>query len=135
MKKDITILIIEDDAFHQKLLTYQLTKHGYRVSTAHDGQQALAGLQSGVYVPDLILMDMQLPRLSGLEVLRALKNSAFASPVILMSAAEWPWSHQDLDQPDAFLLKPLRMEKLLDTLELLLRPAVIEHDAYTEFRK
>ncbi|MFD1140981.1 response regulator [Larkinella insperata] len=120
-------MIVEDDAFHQKLLSYQLTKNGYQVMIANDGLAALDWLRSAAPQPDLIVMDQLMPRLSGLEVLKAIKESSVQLPVVLMSAAAWPYANEAATQPqpDAFFTKPFQLEKLVATIEELLQPAAM----------
>ena len=127
MKKVPTILVVDDDASHRKLLTYQLTKNGYQVLIANDGLEALDWLRSPTLQPDLILLDLLMPRYSGLDVLRSLKASSSKLPVILMSAAEWPIAIEGVMQskPDAFFSKPLNLKKLAAKIETLLQPAAV----------
>ncbi|MFD1142983.1 response regulator transcription factor [Larkinella insperata] len=124
MRKAPKILVVDDDAAHRKLLTYQLTKNGYQVLIANDGLEALDWLRSPTQQPDLIVLDMLMPRFSGLDVLRNLKASSSKLPVILMSAAEWPIAHEgvNLSKPDAFFPKPFSLEKLVAKIEALLQP-------------
>ncbi|RAJ99994.1 two-component system response regulator VicR/two-component system response regulator MprA/two-component system response regulator RegX3 [Larkinella arboricola] len=127
MKKVSKILVVDDDALHRKLLTYQLTKNGYQVLIASDGLEALDWLRVPGQQPDLILLDLLMPRFSGLDVLRKLKASASKLPVILMSAAEWPIANEGvtLSKPDAFLSKPFNVEKLVAKIEALLLPVAV----------
>ena len=66
-----TILLIDDSRLVRALIENELTRSGYRVITAADGESGLRTAQ--LQHPDLILLDMLLPKLSGLDVLRALK--------------------------------------------------------------
>jgi twitching motility two-component system response regulator PilH len=115
------ILIVDDDATYRQLLTLLLTKAGYEVLLAKDGQEALNWLRSNQR-PDLILLDLLMPRYSGLEVMAALKSSTNKTPVILISGADWPIGHQGAAEasPDAFLMKPFAMQSLLEKIESLL---------------
>lgn len=80
------ILLVEDDEDIQQLVTYNLVKHGYRVSCADTGEQALATLDAGR--PDLILLDIMLPGLDGLQVCRAVRAAETSReiPIIILSA-------------------------------------------------
>jgi CheY-like chemotaxis protein len=66
------ILLVEDNPQNRYLVTFLLDKHGYVVDVAEDGEQALEML-AGEPLPDLILMDMQLPRIDGYEATRRIK--------------------------------------------------------------
>jgi CheY-like chemotaxis protein len=80
------ILLVDDSRFMRMANEKALAKAGYRVFTASDGEEALVIARERI--PDLILLDMLLPKLGGLEVLQALKKSALtaAVPVIVMSS-------------------------------------------------
>ncbi len=80
------ILIVEDNISHLKLLLEILTKAGYRVRPASDGELALRSVQ--VKLPDLILLDINLPGINGIEVCRRLKDNPVTKdlPVIFISA-------------------------------------------------
>jgi CheY-like chemotaxis protein len=79
------ILLVEDSKFLRMATGRTLARAGYEMSFAADGDEAL--LMAGEKLPDLILLDMMLPKMSGLEVLKALKkNSATAAiPVIVLT--------------------------------------------------
>ena len=79
-----TVLVVDDSTeMHRILKTYILEPLGYRVLTAVDGE---VGLRLAVAQnPDLILLDMNMPRVSGLEMLAALRNTTCKSPVIFMT--------------------------------------------------
>ena len=80
------ILLVDDSRFMRMANQKALAKAGYSVFTASDGEEAL--LIARARIPDLILLDMLLPKLGGLEVLQALKKGALtaAIPVIVMSS-------------------------------------------------
>lgn len=121
------ILIVDDDASYRKLFTYQLTKEGFEVFIAHDGQQALDWLTHPAQRPDLMVLDLLLPRLSGIEVLERIKTFPFNLPVILISGAELPIARQGILQgsPTAFLAKPFDLQDLLTKIHALLRPEAV----------
>jgi CheY-like chemotaxis protein len=79
------ILLIEDSRFQRMANGRALTKAGYDVVYAADGEEGLAAARENI--PDLILLDMMLPKISGLDVLRALKGDALLKhiPVIVLS--------------------------------------------------
>lgn len=77
------ILVIDDSETTQELFSQMLAYAGYTVLRAYDGEIGLE--QALTEQPDLILLDLNLPRLSGLEVLRALQEQGYKRPVILMT--------------------------------------------------
>jgi|SRR5690606_11745322 len=81
----VKILIVEDDLFIRELYERQLSLEGYDVSTAEDGELGLAALSQSV--PDLLLLDIMLPKVSGLDVLRTMKAKEETKnvPVILLT--------------------------------------------------
>lgn len=83
MKKE-TILIVDDNLDLVKLLTLLLSSK-YHVIKAYDGYQGLKHAQT--YHPDLILLDMNMPRMSGMDMLKALRKTGCNAPVIFMTAA------------------------------------------------
>jgi DNA-binding response OmpR family regulator len=91
-KKQITqmrksrILVIEDENLMNRAIEFQLQKDGYEVDTALDGKSGLAKIESGNY--DLIILDIILPYLTGLEILAKIKKDEEKKniPVILISA-------------------------------------------------
>ncbi|OGP70769.1 MAG: DNA-binding response regulator [Deltaproteobacteria bacterium RBG_13_58_19] len=85
MAKEL-ILIVEDDDDILQLLKYNLTKEGYRVTGVTSGEEALKVLKSSV--PDLVLLDLMLPGVDGLEVCRTLKRDSQTShiPIVMLTA-------------------------------------------------
>jgi CheY-like chemotaxis protein len=81
----ITILLVEDSKFLRLAMERALARAGYEVCSAADGEEALRIAQ--VKLPDLILLDMLLPKVSGLNVLKALKKDASTKtiPVVVIS--------------------------------------------------
>ncbi|MFC5408644.1 response regulator [Larkinella bovis] len=122
MNGTLRILVADDDVLCRKLLTSQLTKAGYQVLIASDGQEALNWIFSPHHRPDLVLLDLLMPRFSGLEVLERLKTVSWKLPVILMSGAERPIAREGVSQssPDAFIKKPFLMNDLLLKIDNLL---------------
>lgn len=80
------VLIVEDEPAQREVLAYNLRAEGFRVTLAHDGEEALAQVRDEV--PDLVVLDWMMPRLSGLEVCRQLKaeRATRAVPIIMLSA-------------------------------------------------
>ena len=86
MSKQAKILFVEDSGFFRKAVAQSLTKEGFAVSTAATGEEAIQAAQSEL--PALILLDMMLPRLDGMMVLRILRSSNATRniPVIVLSS-------------------------------------------------
>jgi two-component system, OmpR family, alkaline phosphatase synthesis response regulator PhoP len=80
------ILVVEDEEDIQELLRYNLVKEGYRVTTADSGEAALAAIRAEP--PHLVLLDLMLPGMGGLEVCRALRNNpkTMHLPVVMLTA-------------------------------------------------
>jgi DNA-binding response OmpR family regulator len=79
----LRVLVVDDEPMVREVLTRYLTREGFTVSGASDGHQALEAIRGER--PDVILLDLMLPRLSGLDVLRALRMEGDV-PVIILSA-------------------------------------------------
>jgi chemosensory pili system protein ChpA (sensor histidine kinase/response regulator) len=84
-RKNMTILLVEDSKMLRITNARALVRAGYQVTTAGDGEEALRLAQESL--PDLILLDMMLPKITGLDVLRGLKSDARTKdiPVIVLS--------------------------------------------------
>jgi two-component system OmpR family response regulator len=116
------VLIVEDDRTLLDVLKYNLTKEGYNVVTATDGAQALE-IALG-QKPDLIVLDIMLPELNGLEVCRILRKDMNV-PIIMLTA-----KGEDIDKlvgleigADDYMTKPFSMRELLARIRALLRRA------------
>ena len=114
------ILIVEDDEHIARFLELELCHEGYSVSKAPDGRTGLSMACSGGF--DLIVLDIMLPGLNGLEVLRRLRKESDV-PVILLTARDAvadKVSGLDLGADD-YLTKPFAIEELLARVRVLLR--------------
>lgn len=114
------ILIIEDEEKLARFLELELCHEGYEVGKAADGRRGLALAESGRW--DLVVLDIMLPELNGLEVLRRLRRSS-SLPVILLTARDAVMdkvSGLDLGADD-YLTKPFAIEELLARIRVLLR--------------
>jgi two-component system, OmpR family, phosphate regulon response regulator PhoB len=82
---NVKILIVEDDLFIRELYERQLSLEGFQVQTAEDGEIGLARISESV--PDLLLLDIMLPKVSGLDLLRTIKakEETKSIPVILLT--------------------------------------------------
>ncbi len=117
------VLIVDDHPNIITLYKYMLEKENFQVLVANDGDQALRVAEDGN--PDIVLLDIMMPGISGLDVLHALKRSNPSLPIILHSAN--PSAKEDFDSviADAFLEKGTTSPKqVLEKIrELLAQPA------------
>ncbi len=81
--KEFHVLIAEDDAFLTEIMQRALTEHGVRVSVAKDGQEAIDAMDATP--PDLLLLDLLMPRVDGCAVLRHVREKGYSFPVIVLS--------------------------------------------------
>ena len=115
------LLIVEDDPTLRQALTFNLTREGYEVTSAADGEAALEAARSDRL--DLVLLDVMLPGMSGVEVLRVLRREGIATPVINLSA-----KGDEIDRvvglkvgADDYVAKPFSRPELLARIEAVLR--------------
>jgi signal transduction histidine kinase/ActR/RegA family two-component response regulator len=117
----LRVLLAEDNAVNQKLAVRILEKHGHRVTVAANGREAMEALVRDQF--DAILMDVQMPEMSGLEATAAIRRSERGSkrhiPIIAMTAHAMKGDREQCLQfgMDAYLSKPIRRQELLETLE------------------
>ena len=115
-----SILIIEDEAKIARFIELELSHEGYSVEKAADGRTGLSMAESGKH--DLILLDIMLPGLNGLEVLRRIRKSSDI-PVIVLTARDAVMDKvSGLDMgADDYVTKPFAIEELLARIRLALR--------------
>ena len=119
------ILIVEDEEKLARFLELELSHEGYAVAKAGDGRTGLTMAESGGF--DLIVLDIMLPELSGLELLRRLRRTS-SVPVILLTArgaVTDKVSGLDMGAND-YITKPFAIEELLARIRVLLRPRTEE---------
>lgn len=115
------VLIVEDEKDLAGLLSLNLEQEGFDVRMVHDGRDALAMVQS--WVPDLVILDLMLPGISGFDVLRGIRAHTTDLPVLILSARG---EEQDkirgfrLDA-DQYVTKPFGLMELLERVHALLR--------------
>ena len=119
------VLLAEDQTGTVLLLTDFLDLYGYEIVVAHDGEEAVEKAQR--HQPDLILMDMQMPVVDGLEATRRLRRDPhFArTPIIALTALAMPGDRERCLQAgvDEYLSKPVSLHTLSETIEKLLKKA------------
>jgi signal transduction histidine kinase/DNA-binding response OmpR family regulator len=119
------ILLVEDSLVNQKLATLVLRKHGHAVSIANNGQEAIGMLESQPF--DLVLMDVQMPEMDGLQATRLIRakerGTAKHMPIIALTAHALEGDRQRcLDAGmDDYVAKPIQAMRLLETIEKTLR--------------
>jgi two-component system, cell cycle response regulator DivK len=116
------ILIVEDDRLSLTLLSDFLNAHGYRVLKTSEGLEAINLARDGQ--PDLILMDIKLPGISGFDVTRLLKQDDQTKliPVIAVTAFATPGDETTAMESGcaAYITKPVKVDELLTTIRLFL---------------
>jgi two-component system OmpR family response regulator len=119
----VRVLVVEDEALLAKQLASALGDAGYAVDCAGDGERAEFLGQTERY--DAVILDLGLPRLDGLAVLRRWRESGVDVPVLVLTArGSWHEKVQGIDSgADDYVSKPFRMEELLARLRALIRRA------------
>ncbi len=124
MPDSSTILLVDDEESIQKLLAYPLEREGYRVLQARDGEEALARFASERV--DLVVLDIMLPKLDGLEVCKRLRAESEV-PIIMLTARD-----DELDKvvglelgADDYITKPFSIREFRSRVRALLRRASV----------
>lgn len=112
------VLIVEDNELNMKLFSDLLDAHGYEVKQSREGMKAIAMAKK--HKPDLILMDIQLPKVSGLEVTKWLKDDKALKdiPVIAVTAFAMKGDEKRIREGgcEAYISKPISVTKFLATV-------------------
>jgi len=118
---EIKILLVEDEEKLARFVELELNHEGYSVTKAFTGREGLDLAISGGF--DLVLLDIMLPELNGMEVLRRLKRSSIKVPVIMLTAHDETMDKvAGLDQgADDYITKPFAIEELLARIRAVLR--------------
>ena len=117
------LLVVEDDPELGSQLVERLTSEGYAVDLATDGEEA--GFLGETEPFDAVVLDLGLPKVDGLTVLRGWRRAGVAMPVIILTArGSWSEKVQGIDAgADDYLAKPFRVEELLARIRALIRRA------------
>src|SRR5215216_6568681 len=118
------VLVVDDDRAVRESLRRSLEFNGYEVALATDGAEALAGIGSSD--PDVVIMDVMMPRLDGIEATRALRSARNDVPILVLTARDAVGDRvEGLDAgADDYLTKPFALQELLARLRALLRRAI-----------
>jgi len=119
--RPVRILVVEDDDEIAQVLQRSLRMEGYEVKLAGDGVQALE--ESHAFLPDLIVLDLGLPRLDGVDVAKRLRDDGDEVPILMLTARDALESRvEGLDVgADDYLVKPFERQELLARMRALLR--------------
>jgi len=120
------ILLVEDETAIQELLSIALRKLGYSIEIAVDGQDAAERLLSGQETFDAIILDLNMPRLGGIEVMRLLASRASHPPILVMSGHLSLEVKQELETlaPSGVIAKPFELANMSRQLRRVLDDAV-----------
>jgi two-component system response regulator MprA len=118
------VLVVDDDKAVRESLRRSLEFNGYAVSLAADGAEALAGI-AGIG-PDVVVMDVMMPRLDGIETTKSLRKAGNDVPILVLTARDAVGDRvEGLDAgADDYLTKPFALQELLARLRALLRRVV-----------
>jgi len=126
MPNSSTILLVDDEESIQTLLTYPLERDGYTVVQARDGEEAIRRFDESAF--DLVVLDVMLPRLDGLEVCKRLRSQSNV-PIIMLTARG-----EELDKvlglelgADDYITKPFSIREFRSRVRALLRRAASPH--------
>lgn len=123
-----TVLLIEDNEQNRYLVTFLLSQGGFRVVAAEDGPQGIEVAK--MLLPDVILLDIQLPRMDGYAVARALRRSAALreTPIVAVTSYAMPGDRERAIEAgcSGYIEKPINPETFLAEIELAFRAETIE---------
>ena len=124
MPENPTILVVDDEEAIQKNLAFALERDGYRVVQAFDGEEALVLFASGQ--PDLVVLDLMLPKLDGIEVCKRLRATS-TLPILMLTARD-----DELDKvlglelgADDYMTKPFSLREFRSRVKALLRRSAL----------
>ena len=118
------VLLVEDDFMHMRLAQHVLEVEGYTVVTAATAQEALEQIES--ILPDLILMDVQLPDMDGMTVVRILRENAITrdTAILALTAYAMKGDRERLLQMgcNGYISKPIDVQEFVNTVRRFLEP-------------
>jgi len=117
------ILLVEDEKSIQKLVTYHLEKINYKVVVIENAEEAIDYLKNTDTLPDIIISDVLLPGMNGINFCRLVKTNPATShiPVIILSSVDFDFYRQGAENSgaDYFLTKPFRIKDFIDIINNL----------------
>jgi CheY-like chemotaxis protein len=118
------ILVVEDDPDIIRILTHVLTSAGYHVIPAYGGEDAIRKVKQ--HMPDLVLTDLAMPKVSGVEVIEVIKTDPDTQhiPVIAVTAHVWDGIAQSAGQVgcDGYIAKPFNTKQIIQEVHRHLKP-------------
>ena len=126
------VLYVEDERFLAEAVKHNLEKEGINVDHAADGEEGLNMAVSGIY--DCLVLDIMLPKLSGIEILKRVREKKISTPVIMLSAlSEVEDKVKGLDAgADDYLAKPFKTVELVARINALMRrPSAVKDEVFT----
>jgi signal transduction histidine kinase/DNA-binding response OmpR family regulator len=123
----LRVLLAEDNAINQKLAVRLLEKHGHFVAVANDGAEAVAAVQGGEF--DLVLMDVQMPNMDGLEAAAAIRalerGTARHIPIVAMTAHAMKGDEERCLKAgmDGYISKPIQPDRMMEVIAQATAPA------------
>lgn len=117
------ILVVEDDSLLREAVDMILTQAGYLVSAVSNGEDGLTLIRR--FAPDLILLDVRLPGMSGVDILRRLRRQGHMMPVLMLTADHSPGTVRDVmaDGGNGYMLKPFEPHQLVQRVRRALAPS------------
>lgn len=124
------ILVVDDEAQITRVLKTTLTTHGYGIRTASDGKQAIQEMRS--WSPDLVITDLRMPNMDGLELCRAIRAESRVPIIVLSVKGEETIKVEALDAgADDYITKPFNVNELLARVRAALRRAAVPLESQT----
>lgn len=123
-----SILVVEDDAALNKMMTARLKQEAYHVLSAFDGEEALDIMD--VEHVDLIICDIMMPRMDGYELTRELRDARYTIPILMVTAKD---QIEDMEKgfvagTDDYMIKPINLAELVLRVKALLRRAQLANE-------
>lgn len=129
-----TVLLCEDDVDMVRLIQSVVERAGYRLIVTTDGREAVETVLR--QPPDLVLMDLRMPKMDGLAATRVLRDKGFANPIVILTASDNPEDRRRAQAAgcSGFILKTLAMVDVEETLGRLLGGADDADDSDYELK-